>query len=141
MLNKILIQGRLTRDPEVRHTQSGTAVTGFTLAVERDFKDRESGEKKADFINVTAWRQTGEFASKYFSKGRMAIVEGSLQMREYIDKSGAKRNAAEVIASNIYFGDSKQDRGQSSPPEPAAYSLNESAGQFAEIPGDSELPF
>ena len=108
MLNKIFIMGRLTRDPELRRTQSGTAVTSFTLAVDRDFKS-QSGEKETDFIDVVAWRSTAEFAAKYFTKGRMAIVEGRLQIRPWTDKDGNNRRSAEVVADNIYFGDSKRD--------------------------------
>ena len=108
MLNKIFIMGRLTRDPELRRTQSGTAVTSFTLAVDRDFKS-QSGEKETDFIDVVAWRSTAEFAAKYFTKGRMAIVEGRLQSRPWTDKEGNSRRSAEVVADNIYFGDSKRD--------------------------------
>ena len=110
MLNKIFIMGRLTRDPELRRTQSGTAVTSFTLAVDRDFKS-QSGEKETDFIDVVAWRSTAEFAAKYFTKGRMAIVEGRLQIRPWTDKEGNSRRSAEVVADNIYFGDSKRDSG------------------------------
>ncbi len=109
MLNKIFIMGRLTRDPELRHTQTGTGVASFTLAVDRDFKDKETGEKKADFINVVAWRSTAEFVSRYFTKGRMAVVAGRLQFRDYTDRDGNKRTAAEVVADNVYFGDSKRD--------------------------------
>ena len=110
MLNKIIIMGRLTRDPELRRTQSGTAVTSFTLAVDRDFKS-QSGEKETDFIDVVAWRQTGEFVSRYFTKGRMAVVEGRLQIRDWTDREGVKRRSAEVVADNVYFGDSKRDSG------------------------------
>ncbi len=110
MLNKIIIMGRLTRDPELRRTQSGTAVTSFSLAVDRDFKS-QSGEKETDFIDVVAWRSTAEFVSKYFSKGRMAVVEGRLQLRDWTDRDGGKRRSAEVVAENVYFGDSKRDNG------------------------------
>ena len=109
MLNKIFVMGRLTADPELRRTQSGTHVASFTLAVDRDFKDKQTGEKATDFIPVVAWRQTGEFVSKFFTKGRMAVVEGRLQMRDWTDKDGNKRRTAEVMAENIYFGDSKRD--------------------------------
>ena len=107
MLNKIIVMGRLTRDPELRRTGSGTAVTSFTLAVDRDFKD-QSGNKETDFIDVVAWRNTAEFVSKFFAKGRMAIVEGRLQIRDWQDKDGGKRRSAEVVADNVYFGDSRQ---------------------------------
>ncbi len=108
MLNKIFIMGRLTRDPELRRTQSGTAVTSFSLAVDRDYKS-QSGEKETDFIDVVAWRSTAEFVSKYFTKGRMAVVEGRLQIRDWKDKDGNNRRSAEVVADNVYFGDSKRD--------------------------------
>ena len=113
MLNHIVIMGRLTRDPELRHTQSGTAVASFTVAVDRDFKDKETGERKTDFIDCVAWRSTGEFVSKYFAKGRMAVVEGRLQLRDWKDKEGNKRRSAEVLASSVYFGDSKPKDGDS----------------------------
>lgn len=109
MLNKVFLQGRLVADPELRHTQNGVAVASFRLAVDRDFKDRETGERKSDFINVVAWRQTGEFVSRYFTKGRMAVVEGKLQVREYTDRDGNRRYATEVVADNVYFGDSRRD--------------------------------
>ena len=109
MLNHIVIMGRLTRDPELRRTGSGTAVASFTLAVDRDFGNRESGERETDFIDCVAWRQTGEFVSKYFTKGRMAVVSGRLQIRSWNDKDGNKRRTAEVVADNVYFGDSKRD--------------------------------
>ena len=109
MLNHIVIMGRLAKDPELRHTQSGVAVTSFRLAVDRDFKDKNTGEKVTDWIDVVAWRQTGEFVSRYFTKGRMAVVEGRLQIRQYTDKEENKRTVAEVVAENVYFGDSKKD--------------------------------
>ena len=108
MLNKIFIMGRLTRDPELRRTQSGTPVTSFSLAVDRDYKT-QSGEKETDFIDVVAWRATAEFVAKYFTKGRMAVVEGRLQIRAWQDKEGNNRRSAEVVADNVYFGDSKRD--------------------------------
>ena len=109
MLNHIVIMGRLTRDPELRRTGSGIAVTSFTVAVDRDFGKNENGERETDFIDCVAWRQTGEFVSKYFTKGRMAVVSGRLQIRSWTDKEGNKRRAAEVVADNVYFGDSKRD--------------------------------
>lgn len=109
MLNKIFIMGRLTRDPELRHTQTGTAVASFSLAVDRDFKDKQTGEKTTDFIDVVAWRGTAEYVSRYFTKGRQAVVEGRLQMRDWTDKEGNKRRSAEVVADNVYFADSKRD--------------------------------
>lgn len=108
MLNKIIVMGRLTRDPEMRRTQSGLAVTSFTVAVDRDFKS-QSGGKETDFIDVVAWRNTAEFVCKYFSKGRMAVVEGRLQLRDWTDQNNNKRRSAEIVADNVYFGDSKRD--------------------------------
>ena len=113
MLNHITIMGRLTRDPELRRTGSGIAVASFTLAVDRDFSPRDGGERETDFIDCVAWRQTGEFVSKYFTKGRMAVVSGRLQIRSWNDKDGNKRRTAEVVADNVYFGDSKRDEGGS----------------------------
>ena len=108
MLNHITIMGRLTRDPELRRTGSGVAVASFTVAVDRDFASRESGERETDFIDCVAWRQTGEFVSKYFTKGRMAVVSGRLQIRSWNDKDGNKRRTAEVVADNVYFGESRR---------------------------------
>ncbi len=107
MLNHIALMGRLTRDPELRRTQSGIAVASFTLAVDRDFKNQD-GEKECDFIDIVAWRSTAEFVSKYFSKGSMAVVSGRLQIRGWTDKEGNKRRSAEVLASSVYFGGSKR---------------------------------
>ena len=109
MLNHITIMGRLTRDPELRRTGSGIAVASFTLAVDRDFSPKDGGERETDFIDCVAWRQTGEFVSKYFTKGRMAVVSGRLQIRGWTDKDGNKRRTAEVVADNVYFGDSRRD--------------------------------
>ena len=109
MLNHITLMGRLTRDPELRRTGSGVAVASFSVAVDRDYSGRDGGEKKTDFIDCVAWRQTGEFVSKYFTKGRMAVVSGRLQIRGWTDKDGNKRRTAEVVADNVYFGDSKRD--------------------------------
>ena len=147
MLNKIFLMGRLTRDPELRRTQSGTAVTSFSLAVDRDFKS-QSGEKETDFIDIVAWRNTAEFVSKYFTKGRMAIVEGRLQVRDWTDKDGGKRRSAEVVADNVYFGDTKRDGADSygapaySAPAPRASAPMGGHSDFAEIgEEDGELPF
>jgi len=165
MLNKIFLMGRLTRDPELRRTQTGTPVASFTLAVDRDFKDRSTGERATDFIDVVAWRQTGEFVSRYFAKGRMAVVEGRLQLRDWTDKDGNKRRTAEVVADQVYFGDSKRDGdgggystgysqggysqggysagGYSAPAAPSGYGAPPADGdQFAELSDDDgELPF
>ena len=113
MLNHITIMGRLTRDPELRRTGSGVAVASFTVAVDRDFSGKDSGEKETDFIDCVAWRQAGEFVSKYFTKGRMIVVSGRLQIRSYTDKDGNKRRIAEVVADNCYFGDSKKEESNS----------------------------
>ena len=112
MLNHIVIMGRLTRDPELRRTGSGIAVASFTLAVDHDYKP-ENGERGCDFIDCIAWRNTGEFVSKYFAKGRMAVVSGRLQIRGWTDKDGNKRRSAEVVAEDVYFGDSKKEGSQS----------------------------
>ena len=109
MLNHITIMGRLTRDPELRRTGSGIAVASFTVAVDRDFGGRDGGEKETDFIDCVAWRQTGEFVSKYFAKGSMIVVSGRLQIRSWTDKDGNKRRTAEVVADNVYFGESKRN--------------------------------
>lgn len=115
MLNHITIMGRLTRDPELRRTGSGIAVASFTVAVDRDIADKQSGERETDFIDCVAWRACGEFVSKYFTKGRMAVVSGRLQIRNWTDKDGNKRRSAEVVADNVYFGDSKREGADSAP--------------------------
>ena len=141
MLNHITIMGRLTRDPEMRNTQSGVAVASFTLAVDRDFSGRDGGEKQTDFIDCTAWRHTAEFVSKYFSKGRMAVVSGRLQIDNYTDNDGNKRKAAKVIADNIYFGDSKKDGTVGSQSDETA-SFTPAPSGFVTVDVDnSELPF
>ena len=162
MLNRIVLMGRLTRDPELRKTQSDTPVCSFSLAVDRDYK--KDGEKKeTDFIDIVAWRATAEFVSKFFTKGRMAVVEGRLQIRDWTDKEGNKRRSAEVVADNVYFGDSKRDAagdnggyspapsyGYSAPAAPAAGSSHGYAAPAAPAPAsdfsmieddDSQLPF
>lgn len=137
MLNKIILMGRLTRDPELRRTQSGTAVAGFSLAVDRDFKS-DGGERETDFIDIVAWRNTAEFVSKYFTKGRMAVVEGRLQIRDWTDRDGGKRRSAEVVAENVYFGDSKRSGSDTSAqvPEPGGQQDFAESGEE-----DGELPF
>ena len=129
-LNKIIIMGRMTADPELKTTQTGTPVVSFTLAVDRNFKDKQTGERAVDFIPCNAWRQTAEFVNRYFNKGRMAVVEGSLQIRKWTDKDGNKRTSAEVVAENVYFGDTKTD-GITPPEKPV----------FEEVTDDVELPF
>ena len=154
MLNQIVLMGRLTRDPELRRTQNGTAVASFSLAVERDFSSRDSGEKQSDFIDIVAWRNTAEFVSKYFFKGQMAAVTGRLQIRDWTDKEGGKRRSAEVVADNIYFADSKKSRedgGNYAPRSdnssfggstPASEPLGFGNSEFAELDGDDgDLPF
>ena len=140
MLNRIIVMGRMTRDPELRRTNSGTAVASFTVAVDRDFKS-QSGEKETDFIDVVAWRNTAEFASKYFSKGRMAVVEGRLQIRDWTDKDGNKRRSAEIVADSVYFGDSKRDGGDTVQSEPQSEPQNEPQSGFSEVEDDGDLPF
>ena len=132
MLNRIIVMGRMTSDPELRRTNSGTAVASFAVAVDRDFKS-QSGEKETDFIDVVAWRNTAEFVSKYFSKGRMAVVAGRLQLRDWTDKDGNKRRTAEIVADNVYFGDYKRDGGDAAQSDPQ--------GGFSEIADDGDLPF
>ena len=149
MLNHIVLMGRLTRDPELRRTQAGTAVASFTLAVDRDFTSRDGGEKQTDFIDIVAWRNTAEFVSKYFSKGQMAAVSGRLQIRDWTDKDGGKRRSAEVIADSVYFADSKKTREESADARssfggtyqaPVPFEVGES--DFAELDADDgELPF
>lgn len=163
MLNHIVIMGRLARDPELRHTQSGTPVATFRMAVDRDFKDKNTGERATDWIDVVAWRGTGEFVSRYLAKGRLAVVEGRLQMREWTDKEGNRRTTAEVVADNVYFADSRRDgdggdRGGSygapgygggygnsrpaAPAAPADYGIPSGDDQFAELADDDgDLPF
>ena len=109
MLNHITIMGRLTRDPELRTTQSGVSVTSFTVAVDRDFSGRDGGEKQTDFIDCVAWRSTGEFVSKYFHKGSMIVVAGRLQSRKWQDRDGNNRTSWEINADNVYFGESRRD--------------------------------
>lgn len=158
MLNHITIMGRLTRDPELRYTQSQTPVASFSLAVDRDFGSRDGGEKQTDFIDCVAWRQTAEFVSKYFQKGSMAVVSGRLQIRDWTDREGGKRRSAEVVVDNIYFGESRRrDSGDSgsyggnygssnSGGESRSYNAGNSsahsASPFSELDdGDGELPF
>lgn len=147
MLNHIVLMGRLTRDPELRHTGSGAAVASFTLAVDRDFQSKDTQEKAVDFIDIVAWRNTAEFVSKYFTKGRMAVVSGRLQIRGWTDKEGNKRRTAEVVADSVYFGDSKKD-GDSSGGGHGNYYAGTTAEYQTEtfsqmdIPADdSDLPF
>ena len=158
MLNHIVLMGRLTKDPELRYTGSNVPVASFRLAVDRDFGNRETGEKQADFIDIVAWRQTGEFVSKYFTKGRMAVVSGRLQMRDWTDRDGNKRTSYEVVADNVYFGDSNRGNredgdasygssrsGESTyraPSRDSCESARAKADSFQEIDeADGDLPF
>ena len=150
MLNHITIMGRLVRDPELRRTGTGTPVASFTLAVDRDFGKNENGEKETDFIDCVAWRSTAEFVSKYFTKGRMAVAFGKLQIRNWTDNDGNKRRSAEVIADNVYFADSKKDDSGSYGQPTGSEQLYESmkngtfnaGSDFAMLDGDdSALPF
>ena len=163
MLNHIVIMGRLARDPELRHTQTGTPVATFRLAVDRDFKDKNTGERATDWIDCVAWKSTGEFVSRYFTKGSLAVVEGRLQMREWTDKEGNRRTTAEVVADNIYFGGSRREAGEAGgygdrgygggsyggqagrpavPAAPADYGIPSGSDQFAELTDDDgDLPF
>lgn len=125
MLNRIIIMGRMTKDPELRRTNSGTAVASFTLAVDRDMKNQD-GSRSTDFIDCVAWKGAAEFVSKYFGKGRMAVVDGRLQIREWTDRDGNKRRTAEVVVSSIYFGDSKKESSEQ---------------DFREIDDGGDLPF
>ena len=135
MLNHIVIMGRLVRDPELRRTGTGIAVASFRVAVDRDFVPKDGGERKADFIDCVAWRQTGEFISKYFTKGRMIVVDGRLEMRDWTDKDGNKRTSAEIVVANAYFGDSKRDsEGGSSSYGGNAYGGNNYGGSAYSAP-------
>lgn len=138
MLNRIVLMGRLVKDPELRRTGSGTAVTSVTLAVDRDFKEQD-GTRKADFIDVVAWKGTAEMLAKYFTKGRMAAVDGRLQLRDWTDKDGNKRRSAEVVANSVYFGDSKSSDTQSAPT--SMNPVSSSAADFQEVDDDWQLPF
>ena len=141
MLNKIVLMGRLTKDPELRRTGSGTAVTSFSLACDRDFKS-QSGDKETDFIEVVSWKNTAEFVSKYFGKGRMVVVDGRLQIRDWTDKAGNRRTTAEVVADNVYFADSKRSESNDNQKE----NFNALSGRLSDdfVPiseEDGEIPF
>lgn len=140
MLNQITIAGRLTHDPELRHTASGTAVASFSLAVERDYTSKDGGERETDFIDVVAWRGTADFVSKYFTKGQLAIVSGRLQIRPWTDDNGNKRRSTEVVAEHVYFGGSKKESGGSAAPQASAPAGT--APALEELPEDDDgLPF
>jgi len=144
MLNHITLMGRLTRDPELRRTQTGTPVASFRIAVDRDFAPKDGGEKQTDFIDIVAWRSTAEFVSRYFTKGRLIVVSGRLQMRDWTDKDGNRRTSAEVVADNVYFGDSKRD-GDAAPARSYnddAYTAPVSSSDFSVLSeDDGDLPF
>ncbi|NLT13982.1 MAG: single-stranded DNA-binding protein [Clostridiales bacterium] len=149
-MNQVVLMGRLTRDPELRHTQGGTAVSSFTLAVDRGYTSKDSGERQTDFIDIVAWRNTAEFVSKYFVKGQMAAVIGRLQIRDWTDKEGNKRRSAEVIAENVYFTESKKSRegdtgynfSQQKSDLPGGYQTPVQGSDFAELEDDDgDLPF
>ncbi len=154
MLNHIVLMGRLTRDPELRYTQSQMPVASFSLACERDYGGRDGSEKQTDFIDIVAWRQTAEFVSKYFTKGSMAVVSGRLQIRDWTDREGNKRRNAEVVADNVYFGESKRSReesggntyrgGDSAPTRDNYQNFDNTSGgsAFSDLSdADGELPF
>lgn len=145
MLNHIVVMGRLTRDPDLRRTGSGIAVASFTVAVDRDIANKETGERETDFIDCVAWRGTGKFVSKYFSKGSMAVVSGRLQIRNWTDKDGQKRRTAEILADSVYFGGAKKDGGQAATVAPAGYDVPSpasSGSDFAMLEDDdAQLPF
>lgn len=143
MLNRIVIMGRLTRDPELRRTASGTAVAGFTVAVDRDFPNKSTGERETDFIDCVAWAGTGEFVSKYFQKGSMIVVAGRLQIRNWTDKNGDKRRTAEIVADSVYFGSTKRESGNRedyAPPQEEYDPLM--GGNYEQLEyDDPQLPF
>lgn len=141
MLNKIILMGRLTRDPELRHTQSGKQVASFTLAVDRDTKD-QNGQRATDFIDCTAWSGTAEMISKYFAKGSMAVVVGRLYLEDWTDREGVKRRSAKVKVDQVYFGESKKDA-QAAPGQAAPYGAgyDPQPGGCAEVDDDGDLPF
>jgi single-strand DNA-binding protein len=144
MLNVVALMGRLTTDPELKHTQSNIAVTSFSIAVDRTFV-KQGSERQADFINIVCWRGTAEFVCKYFKKGQLLAVDGSIQTRRYEDNQGNKRTAFEIVANNVHFAESKRDpnRSEGHPGEnlPAPSFIAGDAGDFEEIHGDDELPF
>lgn len=140
MLNTVILSGRLTRDPELRYTQTGTPVASFTLAVERDFKDR-NGDKQTDFIDIVAWRQTGEFVSKYFTKGQTAVVSGRLQVRDWTDDKGNKRRVAEVVSDRVYFAGNKMKSKTNDQSELTEYDPDAQSFEYIPYDSDEELPY
>lgn len=138
-LNRVTVMGRLVKTPELKRTQSGTPVTAFTLAVDDDFKDGRSGERKTQFLDVVAWRQTAEFVCNYLEKGRMAVVDGRLNARTWEDNEGNRRKVVEIVAGNVYFGDSRRGEGNNTTPAQNAAETPQMA--FTEVEGDGDLPF
>ena len=144
MLNRILIMGRLSADPILRRTQTGTPVASFSLAVDRDFKDKQTGERAVDFIDVVAWRQKAEFVAKYFSKGSMAVVDGRLEIQVWTDKEGNKRRSAQVVAENIYFGGARRESDGGNAPESSLppYEPTMDGDAYGDLSDDDgDLPF
>ena len=142
MLNHITIMGRLVRDPELRRTGNGTAVANFSVAVDRDFSGKDGGEKETDFIDCVAWRNTGEFVSKYFTKGAMIVVSGRLQIRKWQDKDGNNRYSTEIVADNCYFGESKRSESATGSTGGFGYAKPAGAPNFVEVDDDdAQLPF
>lgn len=143
MLNRILIAGRMGKDPELRRTQTGTAVASFPIACDRDFKDKQTGEKATDWVDIVVWRSTAEYVTRYGAKGRTVVVDGRLQMRDWTDKEGNKRRTAEVVAESIYFVDGRRDENTpASSPVPAAYGVPDTSDGFSELSDDDgEIPF
>lgn len=135
MLNHIVIMGRLARDPELRRTQTGVPVASFRLAVDRDFKDKTTGERATDWIDCVAWKSTGEFVSRYFTKGSLAVVDGRLQIRNWTDKEGNRRTTAEVVVDNVYFGGSRRD-GDGQIPSDADEFTDLDDGETGDLPFD-----
>ena len=141
MLNRITVMGRLVRDPELHYTQSGTAVCSFSVACDRDYKDKATNEKATDFIDIVAWRNTAEFVSKYMTKGRMAVVDGRLQLRDWVDRDGNKRRSAEIVATSVNFGDSKPQNQAAPAPSYAAAGTPAGGGGYEALEDDGDLPF
>ena len=143
MLNKVVIMGRLTRDPEVRKVNNDVSVCSFSVACDRDIVSKGSNERETDFFDVTAWRSTADFVGKYFAKGRMIVVVGRLQKRNYTDKDGNKRSVVDIIAENVYFGDSKKDADSTGNTAAASYGNNAPVDNFADISNEDggDLPF
>ncbi len=144
MLNKAIIMGRLTRDPEIKKTQSGLSVCSFSVAVDRDIVDKSTNQRETDFINVTAWRTTADFVGKYFTKGSLIVVEGRIQVRNYTDKDNNKRTATEIVANSVYFGGSKKKDGDSADtPAPSSNTSAASQDGYGEMPpaNEDDLPF